>query len=32
MTVADMRTFYNALHALHHGQREMFRGELVPCF
>jgi acetoin utilization deacetylase AcuC-like enzyme len=27
-----MLTFYNALHAQHHGQHEMFRGELVPCF
>ena len=27
-----MITFYNPLHALHHGQLEMFRGQLVPCF
>ncbi|MGZ5786822.1 MAG: histone deacetylase family protein [Ramlibacter sp.] len=27
-----MITFFNDRHALHHGQREMFRGELVPCF
>jgi acetoin utilization deacetylase AcuC-like enzyme len=27
-----VRTFFNADHALHCGQREMFRGELVPCF
>jgi len=27
-----MIAFYNDRHALHHGQREMFRGELVPCF
>ncbi|MES2877846.1 MAG: histone deacetylase family protein [Pseudomonadota bacterium] len=27
-----MLTFYNHLHALHQGQFEMFRGELVPCF
>jgi acetoin utilization deacetylase AcuC-like enzyme len=27
-----MRTFFNTEHALHRGQREMFRGELVPCF
>jgi acetoin utilization deacetylase AcuC-like enzyme len=26
-----MITFYNPLHALHHGQFEMFRGALVPC-
>ena len=27
-----MKTFYNHLHALHHGKVEMFRGALVPCF
>jgi acetoin utilization deacetylase AcuC-like enzyme len=27
-----MITFYNAVHAQHHGKFEMFRGELVPCF
>ncbi|RZL61083.1 MAG: histone deacetylase family protein [Variovorax sp.] len=27
-----MLTLYNDRHALHHGQREMFRGEMVPCF
>ena len=27
-----MRTIYNHLHALHQGQFEMFRGQLVPCF
>jgi acetoin utilization deacetylase AcuC-like enzyme len=27
-----MITFFNDRHALHHGRREMFRGELVPCF
>ena len=27
-----MITFYNDLHAKHHGKVEMFRGELVPCF
>lgn len=27
-----MRTFFNTEHALHRGQKEMFRGELVPCF
>jgi acetoin utilization deacetylase AcuC-like enzyme len=27
-----MLTLYNDHHALHHGKREMFRGELVPCF
>jgi acetoin utilization deacetylase AcuC-like enzyme len=27
-----MITFYNPLHARHHGKVEMFRGELVPCF
>jgi acetoin utilization deacetylase AcuC-like enzyme len=27
-----MRTFFNTEHALHSGQKEMFRGELVPCF
>jgi acetoin utilization deacetylase AcuC-like enzyme len=26
-----MKTFYNHLHAQHHGQYEMFRGALVPC-
>jgi acetoin utilization deacetylase AcuC-like enzyme len=27
-----MKTFYNHLHAQHHGKVEMFRGALVPCF
>ena len=27
-----MIIFYNTQHALHHGQLEMFRGQLVPCF
>jgi acetoin utilization deacetylase AcuC-like enzyme len=27
-----MLTIYNDRHALHQGQVEMFRGELVPCF
>ena len=27
-----MITYYNPLHARHHGKVEMFRGELVPCF
>jgi acetoin utilization deacetylase AcuC-like enzyme len=27
-----MITFFNDRHALHHGKREMFRGEMVPCF
>jgi len=27
-----MRIFYNASHSVHRGQKEMFRGELVPCF
>lgn len=27
-----MITFYNHLHAQHHGKVEMFRGALVPCF
>jgi hypothetical protein len=27
-----MITYYNRHHALHQGRREMFRGELVPCF
>ena len=27
-----MKTFYNHLHAHHHGKVEMFRGALVPCF
>jgi len=27
-----MITFFNDRHALHHGRREMFRGEFVPCF
>lgn len=27
-----MITFYNERHGQHHGQAEMFRGELVPCF
>src|SRR3569832_1929382 len=27
-----MRTYFNTEHALHRGQKEMFRGELVPCF
>jgi acetoin utilization deacetylase AcuC-like enzyme len=27
-----MITFFNDQHALHQGKREMFRGELVPCF
>jgi len=27
-----MLTLYNARHAEHHGQREMFRGQMVPCF
>lgn len=27
-----MQVFYNQHHALHHGQHEMFRGQLVPCF
>ncbi|KQX88792.1 histone deacetylase family protein [Variovorax sp. Root473] len=27
-----MLTIYNDQHALHQGQVEMFRGELVPCF
>ena len=26
-----MKTFFNALHARHQGQFEMFRGALVPC-
>jgi acetoin utilization deacetylase AcuC-like enzyme len=27
-----MITYYNPLHARHHGKVEMFRGALVPCF
>jgi acetoin utilization deacetylase AcuC-like enzyme len=27
-----MITFFNDRHAQHHGKREMFRGEMVPCF
>jgi len=27
-----MRTYFNTEHALHRGQKEMFRGEMVPCF
>lgn len=27
-----MRTYFNTEHALHRGSKEMFRGELVPCF
>lgn len=27
-----MMTFYNQEHSGHAGAREMFRGELVPCF
>ena len=26
-----MKTFHNPLHALHRGQQEMFRGQMVPC-
>ena len=27
-----MKTYYNPHHALHQGQFEMYRGQLVPCF